>query len=165
MFCHFLSLSHTHSLPLSSRPLAHSPSRRKTLQYTVTCCHRWTPATADSHAYDCNTLQHSATHSNRGTPVAPDTATHFNTLQHNATHCSIFAAHCKRGAPATADSHVTDCSTRQYTAAHCNTMHHTATEVLLQQLKAMNLTTTHCNTLQHTLSHCNTLQQSHTCNS
>jgi len=59
------------------------------------------------------------------------TAIHFSTLQHTYLPESISAAHC---------------NTLQHTAAHCSTLQHTAT---------------HCNTLQRTAAHCNTLQ--HTC--
>ena len=74
-------------------------------------------------SYDCNTLQH--------------TATHCNTLQHDATHCYTLQH--------TATSRHLRCKMYLMTATHCNTLQHTATHCDTLQHAA-----TCCNTLQYT---------------
>jgi len=89
------------------------------------------PASANVPGYDCNTLQHTATHCN----TLQRTAEHYYALQRNATDCNTRADESKNMPGC-------DCNTLQYTATHCNTLQRTAT---------------HCNTLQHTATYCSTL--------
>ena len=87
---------------------------------------RMTPATEaySQQRWDCNTLQHTATHCN----TLQHTATHRNTLQRTATHCN------------TLQHTATHCNTLQHTATHCNTLQHTVT-----RCNTRRHTATHCN--------------------
>ena len=101
----------------------------------------------DTHMNDCNTLQHTETHTHP--------STHCNTLQHTATHCN------------TLQHTATHCNTLQHTATHCNTLNgHVPQAILVHFISAHRKhTATHRNTPQHTATHCNTSQHTATdCN-
>ena len=100
--------------------------------------------TCHQHCKRCNTLQHTATHSNTLAP-APTAALapplkHCNTLQHTLKHCN----------------------TLQHTATHGNTLQHTCTSSHSCTSAPRANTATTYNTLQHTATHCNTLQHTAT---
>ena len=55
------------------------------------------------------------------------------------------------------------CDTLQLTAAHCNTLQHTAdVQRIATNRYTLRHSVTHCNSLQHTAAHCNTLQHTAT---
>jgi len=84
------------------------------------------------------------------------------TLQHAATmygyvyvYMYTYATHC----------HFGTLWWNTFSAAHCNTLQHTATHIYLSSRWWNTFTAAHCSTLQHTAAHCNTLQHTAThCN-